>query len=148
MIKIVIDTNILFSAILNTNSKFAQILLTDKNDILILAPDYMNKEILAHKQNILTLKNISEDEFNSIYELLTTKITFINHKEIPIEMMNKAQEICEDVDIDDTYFVASALYYKCKLWTCDKKLINGLSVKGQNIFITTSELFSIYFNEL
>ncbi|MBX3042546.1 MAG: PIN domain nuclease [Candidatus Kapabacteria bacterium] len=144
---IVLDTNILFSAILNTNSKFAQILLTDNNNHRILAPDYINEEILSHQYKILTLKGYTETEFNKIFQLLTANIELIHHKDIPIEYLNRAIEICTDIDIDDTYFVATALFCDAKLWTGDKKLISGLLNKGINIHITTSELYKIFFND-
>jgi predicted nucleic acid-binding protein len=64
---LVLDTNILFSAILNTNSKFAQILLTENNKHKILAPDYINEEILNHKYKILTLKGFPEIEFYKFF---------------------------------------------------------------------------------
>lgn len=145
---IVLDTNILFSAILNTNSKFAQILVTDNNKHRILAPNYIIEEILSHKYKILTLKGYTEIEFNKIFQLLTANIKPIHHKDIPAEYLNQAIEICTNIDIDDAYFVATALFYDAKLWTGDKKLIAGLLNKGINIHITTSELFKIFFNNI
>lgn len=143
---IVLDTNILFSAILNTNSKFAQILVTDNNNHRFLAPDYINDEILSHKYKILTLKGYTETEFNKIFQLLTANIKLIHHKDIPAEYLNQAIEICIDIDIDDAYFVATTLFRNAKLWTGDKKLIAGLLNKSIHIHITTSELFKIFFN--
>ena len=145
---IVLDTNILFSAILNTNRKFAQILVTDNNNLRILAPDYINDEILSHKYKILTLKGYTEIEFNKIFQLLTANIKPIHHKDIPIEYLNRAIEICTDIDIDDAYFVATALFRDAKLWTGDKKLIAGLLNKSIHIHITSSELYTKYFNDI
>ena len=55
--------------------------------------------------------------------------------------MIEAENYLSDIDIDDTEFVALSMYMKCKLWTGDKKLMNGLMKKGWNYCISTDELF-------
>ncbi len=110
MFRVVIDTNILFSAILNTNSKFAQILLTDNIECQIFAPNYIQEEIFNHQNKILTLKEITSDEMNQIYNLLINNIKFIPNNDIPSEFLDFAIDICLDIDIDDAYFVATSLY--------------------------------------
>ncbi|RUA33530.1 MAG: hypothetical protein DSY77_09880 [Bacteroidetes bacterium] len=52
MTKIVVDTNIIFSAILNINSRIGQILLTGDDLHDFYAPKYIRTEIWEHKGKI------------------------------------------------------------------------------------------------
>ena len=71
------------------------------------------------------------------------KIRFINIRLIPIEIFKKAESLTSDIDVDDTEFVALAEHAKAKLWTGDKKLIQGLIRKNWKKFITTEDLFTL-----
>jgi predicted nucleic acid-binding protein len=53
--RIVVDTNIVFSAILNTNSKIAQILLQPGSRVNFYATEQLLKEIEEHKAKIKQL---------------------------------------------------------------------------------------------
>ncbi|MCA1758495.1 MAG: hypothetical protein LC658_01890 [Bacteroidales bacterium] len=58
----------------------------------------------------------------------------------------KADKLTKDVDPDDMLFVGLAMQLKCKLWSGDRQLVNGLQKKGFKQIITTDELFQIYLN--
>ena len=62
--RIVIDTNIVFSAILNTNSKIAQILLQPGSKVNFYATEQLLKEIASTKDMLVAyLKTIDETEW-------------------------------------------------------------------------------------
>ena len=63
-----------------------------------------------------------------------------NGKEIPKEIISEAKEICREIDINDTIFVASSIFLNSFLWTGDKKLEIGLLNKKFVKIIKTSEL--------
>ena len=44
--------------------------------------------------------------------------------------------------------IAFARQFECKLWTGDKKLINGLAPKEYHTILTTDDLFSIKYTNL
>lgn len=48
MTKIVIDSNIVFSAILNVNSRIAQIIINGRNHYQFFSPQYIRTEIITH----------------------------------------------------------------------------------------------------
>ncbi len=139
--KIVVDTNIVFSVILNTNSKIARILLQPRNKLKFYSTEQLSYEIKEHKEKIKRISNYSDFELDRIIILITSKIRFINVRLIPKEIYKKSEFLTADVDIDDTEFVALTEHINGKLWSCDKKLKNGLNKKGWNKFVTTDDLF-------
>lgn len=141
--RIVIDTNIVFSAILNTNSKIAGIILQPKTQFNFYATEQLYAEIKEHKDKIKKLTRYSELELDRIIQLITNKINFINIKLIPKHIYNNAEILTKDIDIDDTEFVALTDHIKGKLWSGDKELRKGLSIKKWNKFITTEELYKV-----
>lgn len=144
MTKLVVDSNIIFSAILNTNSRIAQILLTGSEHYDFYAPKYVRTEIWEHQEKIKKIAELDNESFIEIYELVIGNIIVLNHSIADKTSYNEAIELCKDIDIDDVPFIAFAKYLKCKLWTGDKKLINGLRNKGFNNVITTDELFESF----
>jgi predicted nucleic acid-binding protein len=139
--RIVVDTNIVFSAILNTNSKIARILLQPKSRLNFYSTEQLSSEIEEHKEKIKNISNYSDYELDRIITLITNKIRFINLRLIPKESYEYAENLTKDIDIDDTEFVALTEHIKGKLWSGDKELQRGLNKKGWNKFILTEELF-------
>ena len=54
--------------------------------------------------------------------------------------------MCQDIDIDDTIFVAVSDFMKGILWTGNLKLLNGLIEKGFMNLIKTDDLYQIFLN--
>lgn len=141
--RIVVDSNIAFSAILNSNSKIGTIILYPKTQLNFYSTNQLLEEIEEHKGKLKSLSGYSETELDQIINLITQKIRFINIKLIPHEIFRKALSLTHDVDIDDTEFVALAEHAKAKLWTGDKKLIQGLSKKNWKKVVSTEDLFTL-----
>ena len=141
MTKLIVDSNIIFSALLNVNSRIGQILLTRESFYEFYAPKYLRSEILEHQEKIKKIGRLSNDEFLEVYELVLKNVTILNHSIVPKEIYEQAFELCENIDPADTAFVAFSFFLKCKIWTGDKKLVNGLRKKGFKKIITTGDLF-------
>jgi len=105
------------------------------------APEYIREEIIEHKDKIKTIAKLSDDDFIELYELILRNITILNHSLIPTNIYKKAENLCETIDLDDTIFVSVAEFTRGKLWTGDKKLLNGLSEKGYKRLIKTEEIY-------
>jgi len=141
MTKVIIDTNIVFSALLNINSRIGQILINGNRYYNFYSPEYIRYELFAHQEKIKTIAKLTDNEFIETYESIIRNIIILNHKLIPIDIYKKAEALCKSIDIDDTVFVAVAEFTQGKLWTGDLKLLNGLAEKGYKDIIKTEELY-------
>ena len=70
-------------------------------------------------------------------------ITFVSEEQVSEESWQFAIELVSDIDPKDIIYIAFAQQFDCKLWTGDKKLINGLSQKKYHNILTTDDLFFI-----
>src|SRR5665213_3098614 len=104
--RVVIDTNITFSAILNTNSKFSRIILHPKSKLNLYSTQQLELELIEHWDKLKKISNYSEAELRKVAALITSKIKFINVELIPVKLFLKAESLTAGIDIDDTEFVA------------------------------------------
>jgi len=141
--RIIVDTNIAFSAILNTNSTIARILLQPKTRLNFYSTDLLLIEIEEHKDKLKKISGYSDFELNKTISLITSKIRFINAYLIPSAVFLAVQDLLVDIDIDDTEFVALTNHIHGRLWSGDKVLQNGLILKGWAKFISTSDLIQL-----
>ena len=112
MTKIVVDTNIVFSALLNINSRIGQILINGKNHFDFYSPEYIRLEIFNHQEKIKTIGKLTDNEFLEIYALILKNITILNHSIIPKEIYRNAELLCNNIDVDDTINTAIIEYDK------------------------------------
>jgi len=138
--KVVIDANIVFSAILNSHNWIGQIILHSGKSLKFYSPKYLQLEIQNNFPKIKKRTNLEDSEIQELIQILYTKINFIADELIPKEAIKKADLLTKDVDYDDAMFVALSLHLRCKLWTGDKILIKGLNQRGFKRSITTQEL--------
>ncbi len=133
--KIVVDTNIVFSAILNSSSRIATILLHSGSKLSFYTTEDLLFEIEEHRDKLKKLTSLSDFELSDLISTTIYQIKFIDLQSVPFEIYLKSKVLTADVDIDDTAFVALAEHLNAKLWTGDKVLINGLTKKGwENLF--------------
>jgi predicted nucleic acid-binding protein len=138
--KIIVDTNIVFSAILNSNSRIGKILLNAKEHFQFFTCNYLKAEIQRHRNRILKIAKLTEEQVLELEELVTQHITFIDERLIPQDLLIKTEAQLKSIDPDDTIFVALTKHLEGKLWTGDMQLYNGLKAKRFKDIILTSEL--------
>lgn len=136
----IVDTNIVFSAILNPENQIADILLNSADCFEFHAPAYLRLEIEKHRDRILSLSNLGAPELEELKLIIFSRIKFINEEIIPFEIWRESARILRDIDSDDVAFLAASKFFDKDLWTGDRKLIKGLLEKGFNRLITTNEL--------
>lgn len=141
--KIIVDANIVFSAILNTNSKIADLLLNSKGIFEFIAPDYLLTETKKYHKKISLISKMTLTEIATIENKIIKPISFLSGVHIPESKWISAEQLVLDVDSKDTPYVAFSMFFKCKIWSGDKILRNGLITKGFSNVITTSELFEL-----
>jgi predicted nucleic acid-binding protein len=142
-VKVVVDTNIVFSTLLNSNSRIASILLDLNLKHTFYTTNQLLVEIEEHRDKLKKLTQFSDLELSDLISIVTNKIKFINLDLISNEAYQKVNYLIADIDPEDIEFVALAEYLNAKLWTGDKVLITGLTKKGWNKFISTGELYEI-----
>lgn len=138
--KIIVDTNIVFSAILNSNSRIGKILLNSKQHFQFYTCNYLRIEIKRHRNKLLKITKLKENQLLELEELVTQHITFIDERLIPQELLIKTEIQLKAIDSGDTVFVALTKHLEGKLWTGDLQLYNGLKAKRFKDIILTSEL--------
>lgn len=141
--RIIVDANIVFSAILNTNSRIADLLLNSKGTFDFLAPDYLQTELRKYHGKISMISKMSIKEIEIIEYKITKPIIFMSGIHIPSIKWIQAEDLVKDVDDKDIPYVAFSLFYKCKIWSGDKVLRKGIENKGFKNIISTEELFEL-----
>lgn len=138
--KIVVDTNIVFSAILNVNSKIAQILIYNHPKIKFYSCDYLQTEILRHREKLLNITKLKEKELTELENIVKQNITFINEHLIPTHIIEETKIQLENIDPFDVPFIALTKHLNAKLWTGDKKLYNPLKIQNFQNILSTADL--------
>ena len=142
--KIIVDTNIVFSGVLNTESSIGRILIDSKNYFEFYSINFLKTELFKHRRKLLNLTAVSEEELDELINLITNKIYFIDEEIISPNHIQEASELIYNTDPSDIPFLALTMYLKGKLWTGDKVLIKALSKNGFNDLLNTKEVFEKY----
>lgn len=138
---IVVDTNIVFSAILSPNGKIHDLLLTSDNKFTFYTPTFLIQELENHHQKLKNISGLNDSDLKFVKRHVFHQIEFIDPEIIRPENWIKGFELASDVDEKDTPFVSLSLDIEGHLWTGDKKLSKGLKAKGIDWVLTTDELF-------
>ena len=141
--KIVVDTNIIFSALLNSNGTIGDLLFNSDKHFEFYSCNYMRYEIKKHWERLEDISKLSDEQLQVSYTQILSKLKFINEEIIPVEIWLASEEITKDIDIDDTDFVALTKFLKATLWTGDKVLYNGLKKLNFKKLLNTTELLAV-----
>ncbi len=129
---ITVDTNIIFSALLKNHSNYYDVLTN--NSIHFLIPKFAFIELFKHKEKIVRYSEHADDEVLEILYGIMKNIQIYDENLISLNSREKAWNLVKEIDEKDTVFVALCLETNSRLWTGDKKLINGLRNKGFDRF--------------
>ncbi|MDQ1266579.1 MAG: hypothetical protein QG635_1731 [Bacteroidota bacterium] len=140
--KIIVDTNIVFSAILNSDNNIGDLIISSENQLQLYSSDYLRFELNKHHQKLKKISKLSDYEIQESKYRILKNIHFINIELIPEPIWLGAEDIVRDIDIDDIDFVALTIFLNAYLWTGDKFLYNGLKKKGFMRVNNTSELWN------
>lgn len=136
--RVVVDTNIVFSAVLNSNGLIGEILFNSQGQFEFYSSEFMLDELTKYKSKLQKLTKMSETKIDLTIHQVMKNIVLISPLAVSDSVWKEAYELATDVDEDDTPFLATAISLEAFIWTGDKKLVNGLRKKGfQNIYSTT-----------
>ncbi len=126
--KIVVDTNILFSALLKDESFFTKAIADSEHSFFICESTIV--ELFKHKERIVQLSGLSEAAVVRLFYTLLRQVTIVKEELVAKELREEAYQLCAEVDVDDTPHVALTLHLNGLLWTGDRKLKRGLRQRG------------------
>jgi len=142
-VKIIIDTNIIFSGLLNSNGTIGDLLFNSDNFFNFYSCSYMRHEIEKHWIKLKRISKLTDSELEESRFKIFSKINFINEELIPTKTWIAAEEIVKSIDIDDSDFIALTKHLRGYLWTGDKELYNGLKKQNFKRVYNTTELITL-----
>jgi predicted nucleic acid-binding protein len=137
MKKIIVDTNIIFSCLLNSQRTIGDIIFNSDGVFEFYSCQYMHFEIRKHWNKLIKISRLSDKELQIAFDKMVTKLRFINEELIPPKDWLNAEAFVSSIDIDDIDFIALTRYLKGGLWTGDKPLYEGLKARRfRNVYNT------------
>ena len=134
--QIVVDTNIAFCALAVDGGDLG-IRLTTPSEHKFFAPRFLFVELFKHKERLLRVTRLTENDLLEALNTLVESIRFIDAASIPMGVWMEARRLCEGIDLKDTPFVAMTIHLNGLLWTEDMELKSGLKTKGFDRFFLT-----------
>ncbi len=127
--RIVLDSNILFGALIKDSATRKLIL---EHDEPFLFPDFIFKELEKHKDELVSKSGMAKDEFYLLLGLLLQKVELVPEAYL-LPYKKQANDMVKEIDPDDAMFVACTLAYKGSiLWSEDGKLKRINEIKVMN----------------
>lgn len=140
---IIVDTNIVFSAMLNTKSIIGDLILNSNRVFQFWSCHYLLAEIDQHWGKLERISKLTYSELLESQRLIYKNINFIDEGQIPKSFRLKAYDLVKDIDVNDVVFVALNEFQKSIFWTGDKALINGLRQKRYDRILSTDEMIKL-----
>lgn len=132
--RVVVDTNVLFSAILRPGGAFVETLLKSPPEFYICESVLI--ELFRRKDKLVQASRLTAEEVVLAYGQVLSTVNLYKEGLIAASYWDRAYELCADVDPSDTPHVALAFALDALLWTGDKRLRKGLESKGFDRFFT------------
>lgn len=140
-VRLVVDTNIVFSAILNSNSRIARILIAGKRHFEFHSCAFLHEELLKHRPKLKALTGLSSAELDEVMGKVTANIRFVQETTLSTRLILDTERVLAASDLKDVPFVALARKLRARLWTGDKALMRGLEHAHPKLAITTVDLW-------
>ena len=140
---IVVDTNVIFSALLNPSGKISDVFFNPVLDFTFFAPSIVLEELKKHHNKLITLSSLSAEELDFLKSSILSKVNLIDLEGIGQKSWEKALMLVREIDEFDAPFVALSLEMDSHLWTGDKKLKKGLENLGITWVLDTNQLLGM-----
>jgi predicted nucleic acid-binding protein len=125
----------------NSNGKIGDLIFNSKGNFEFYGCEFLKTEIINHWEKLQIASKLSNHELTIAKDKLYEQIFFINQQVLNQELLLKAENIVQDIDPDDTFFVALMFSLEGALWTGDKNLYKGLKEKEFQEVYNTYDLW-------
>ena len=125
--RLVVDANVIFSALISGGKTFEIFLLNrELKRFKLAAPEFLMVEVENHIEEILEKTKLSSGELGRILDFLEGEVEFV-----PFEDFRDffAEAGNSSPDPDDVQYFALALKIDCGIWSNDKALTKQNDVK-------------------
>jgi len=123
---LVIDANVLFSALIKDSSTYN---LLFSGSFHLFTPEYIFTELEKYKAELLEKTERRGEEFFRLVETLKRRIIIVPLEEL-VPYVKEAEKITPDPN--DMVYFALALKLNCAIWSNDKKLKEQDKIKVYN----------------
>jgi predicted nucleic acid-binding protein len=137
---IIIDANIVFSAVLNVDGQIGDLLI-NSSKFTFIAPNFLRHELYSHYDKLMKISRLPLSSIQEAEYHVCRAITFMSETTVSPANWQFAVNLVSDIDEKDIIYVAFAKQFNGLLWTGDKRLIRGLLSKNFRKVITTDSLF-------
>ena len=144
--RIVVDTNIIFSALISSSATIPDIIIAPFSHFNFYTSEYLFEELENHKYKLQKASRLTEKELTKAKTELFKYVHVISLEIIPQEIWQEAEALTFDIDPDDIPFVALSIFLDAYLWTGDKVLYRGLINKGFDKILLTSDFENLILN--
>jgi predicted nucleic acid-binding protein len=134
---IVIDASVVISGLISGKPWFGSIL----SNYELIAPDFLAVELSKYAHIISKKTKLEPDKVEVIFRNLLNQIELINFQAIGKDVISEANELCSDIDIKDSPYVAVSLFASAPILTRDKKLVESLRLKGYKAILLLEDIF-------
>lgn len=114
--ELVVDTNVIFSAIL-ADGKTRELIITEELDLSV--PQFFFEEMRNNSEILEEKSELERNELRLLLELLFDEIQVIPRKAFQNQLPS-ARTLIGDVDPDDVPFLALALHLDVGIWSDDE----------------------------
>jgi len=135
--KVVVDTNILLSALIRDSST-RKIIIESGWDFYY--PEISFYEVRKYKSLVMKKSGMSDDDYSSLVAKMLTRIILLPEEQIVINM-EEAKRIMLHIDPDDVAFIAAALSVENSvIWSND----NHFEMQGEVGVIKTKAIIDFF----
>jgi predicted nucleic acid-binding protein len=142
-VRIVLDTNVVFSALLNPDGKISDFFLNPSLDFSFYAASFILEELQRHHSKLISISTLAEADIQFLKRVIFSKVTLIDLEVIRKDSWEKALTLVKGIDEFDAPFVALSIEKESFLWTGDKKLKKGLESLGVTWVVDTNQLLRL-----
>ena len=137
---VIVDANILFSALISSNSRIAKILTDPHLSLQRVSCHYAVVELFKHQPKLIQLAKKPLEAVIGDLSTLINNLQLYSETLIEPQYWQEASRLTVGVDNFDVSYVALTLQTGGWLWTGDKKLTVHLRGMGFDRVLNTEEL--------